>query len=104
MRRKGVVKTRHREVRSAERVVDSEGRTGRSGDRVVDSESQICRQNVVVTPRAEQAEVPTSMACLVLVKIKGPDNPTCVFFRKSVAVDTIGSLSKGTSECASVSQ
>ena len=68
MRRKGVVKTRHREVRSAERVVDSEGRTGRSGDRVVDSESQICRQNVVVTPRAEQAEVPTSMACLVLVK------------------------------------
>ena len=36
--------------------------------------------------------------------IKGPDNPTCVFFRKSVAVDTIGSLSKGTSECASVSQ
>ena len=37
-------------------------------------------------------------------KIKGPDNPTCVFFRKSVAVDTIGSLSKGTSECASVSQ
>ena len=68
MRRKGVVKTRHREVRSAERVVDSEGRTGRSGDRVVDSESQICRQNVVVTPRAEQAEVPTSMACLALVK------------------------------------
>ena len=49
---------------------DSEGRTGRSGDRVVDSESQICRQNVVVTPRAEQAEVPTSMACLVLVKKK----------------------------------
>ena len=37
-------------------------------------------------------------------QIKGPDNPTCVFFRKSVAVDTIGSLSKGTSECASVSQ
>ena len=37
-------------------------------------------------------------------KIKGPDNPTCVFFRKSVAMDTIGSLSKGTSECASVSQ
>ena len=36
--------------------------------------------------------------------IKGPDNPTCVFFRKSVAVDTSGSLSKGTSECASVSQ
>ena len=36
--------------------------------------------------------------------IKGPDNPTCVFFRKSVAVDTIGSLSKGTSECESVSQ
>ena len=68
MCRKGVVKTRHREVRSAERVVDSEGRTGRSGDRVVDSESQICRQNVVVTPRAEQAEVPTSMACLALVK------------------------------------
>ena len=55
-------------MRSAERVVDSEGRTGRSGDRVVDSESQICRQNVVVTPRAEQAEVPTSMACLALVK------------------------------------
>ena len=70
MCRKGVVKTRHREVRSAEKVVDSEGRTGRSGDRVVDSESQICRQNVVVTPRAEQAEVPTSMACLVLVKKK----------------------------------
>ena len=40
----------------------------------------------------------------VYLKIKGPDNPTCVFFRKSVAVDTIGSLSKGTSECASVSQ
>ena len=39
-----------------------------------------------------------------LNKIKGPDNPTCVFFRKSVAVDEIGSLSKGTSECASVSQ
>ena len=38
------------------------------------------------------------------MEIKGPDNPTCVFFRKSVAVDTIGSLSKGTSECASVSQ
>ena len=70
MCRKGVLKTRHREVRSAERVVDSEGRTGRSGDRVVDSESQICRQNVVVTPRAEQAEVPTSMACLALVKKK----------------------------------
>ena len=70
MCRKGVVKTRHREVRSAEKVVDSEGQTGRSGDRVVDSESQICRQNVVVTPRAEQAEVPTSMACLVLVKKK----------------------------------
>ena len=70
MCRKGVVKTRHREVRSAEKVVDSEGRTGRSGDRVVDSESQICRQNVIVTPRAEQAEVPTSMACLVLVKKK----------------------------------
>ena len=68
MCRKGAVKTRRREVRSAERVVDSEGRTGRSGDRVVDSESQICRQNVVVTPRAEQAEVPTSMACLALVK------------------------------------
>ena len=57
-------------MRSAEKVVDFEGRTGRSGDRVVDSESQICRQNVVVTPRAEQAEVPTSMACLVLVKKK----------------------------------
>ena len=41
---------------------------------------------------------------VVVTIIKGPDNPTCVFFRKSVAVDTIGSLSKGTSECASVSQ
>ena len=41
---------------------------------------------------------------LASINIKGPDNPTCVFFRKSVAVDTSGSLSKGTSECASVSQ
>ena len=40
----------------------------------------------------------------LLIIFKGPDNPTCVFFRKIVAVDTSGSLSKGTSECASVSQ
>ena len=44
------------------------------------------------------------MITIIIIGIKGPDNPTCVFFRKSVAVDTIGSLSKGTSECASVSQ
>ena len=63
MCRKGVVKTRHREVRSAEKVVDSEGRTGRSGDRLVDSESQICRQNVVVTLRAEQADHEHGLSC-----------------------------------------
>ena len=37
-------------------------------------------------------------------KILDRITPHAYFFRKSVAVDTIGSLSKGTSECASVSQ
>ena len=50
-------------MRSAEKVVDSEGRTGRSGDRLVDSESQICRQNVVVTLRAEQADHEHGLSC-----------------------------------------
>ena len=36
--------------------------------------------------------------------LKDRITPHAYFFRKSVAVDTIGSLSKGTSECASVSQ
>ena len=40
----------------------------------------------------------------IYVKLKDRITPHAYFFRKSVAVDTIGSLSKGTSECASVSQ
>ena len=54
--------------RCCENQAPGSAKCRKSGDRVVDSESQICRQNVVVTPRAEQAEVPTSMACLALVK------------------------------------
>ena len=37
-------------------------------------------------------------------KLKDRITPHAYFFRKSVAVDTIGSLSKGRSECASASQ
>ena len=85
----------------------SKGRTGRSGDRVVDSESQICRQNVVVTPRAEQAEVPTSMACLVLVKKnkkkkerkREPESERARDCGRAVAVVRVSPSPRHTSHC-----
>ena len=46
--------------------------------------------------------LPSSFSCKT--RLKDRITPHAYFFRKSVAVDTIGSLSKGTSECASVSQ
>ena len=65
MCRKGVVKARHREVRSAERVVDSEGRTGRSGDR-----ARFADRMYSCDSQGRASRSATSMACLVLVKKK----------------------------------